>query len=276
VSVPDAAITFSPTATTASNTFSAVDGWHSTVPVGLGGNTFVAGQSLYAGAQISGGLNPVTWTADFSSTAAGVSINWQWSAAVYTRFSSDNAALGVKPVDASSVSQYANSDHAGTPEAFKCFVIGGARGGGGSNFTGSYSATKSVTPDLSAPPVANRPAAQGASLSGYVNEYLWSDNSYMGGLSGVVIGLYRDGALVASTSTDVNGRFEFTGLAAGTYTLVASQLPDTDAFDSAAAGTVGGATDGEAVDGHTIGGIVLGDNQSGVDYTFNAIFMQPN
>jgi hypothetical protein len=39
-----------------------------------------------------------------------------------------------------------NSDHAGTPENFKPFVIGGARGGGGSNYTGLYSGTGKVTP----------------------------------------------------------------------------------------------------------------------------------
>ena len=33
---------------------------------------------------------------------------------------------------------YKNSDHAGTPENDLKFVIGGARGGGGNNFTGGY------------------------------------------------------------------------------------------------------------------------------------------
>src|SRR5439155_361606 len=41
-----------------------------------------------------------------------------------------------------------NSDHAGTPEAFKPYVIGGARGGGGSNYTGSLSGTVAVAPAL--------------------------------------------------------------------------------------------------------------------------------
>jgi len=61
----------------------------------------------------------------------------------YTSFDTDYNALGVKPVDDNKASQYQNSDHAGTPENFKMFVIGGATGGGGSNYTGSYSATGS-------------------------------------------------------------------------------------------------------------------------------------
>jgi hypothetical protein len=76
-----------------------------------------------------------------------VNINWQWAAAVYTNFSTDHSMLGVKAVDDNQddcVTQ--NSDHAGTPELYKSFVIGGARGGGGSNYTGSYSGTGSVGP----------------------------------------------------------------------------------------------------------------------------------
>jgi hypothetical protein len=50
----------------------------------------------------------------------------------------------VKPVDDTKASaSYQNFDHAGTPESFKPYVIGGAMGGGGSNYTGSYSGTGS-------------------------------------------------------------------------------------------------------------------------------------
>ena len=64
----------------------------------------------------------------------------------YSNFSADYNALGVKPVDDKVQNPYLNSDHAGTPENFKSFVIGGATGGGGGNFTGGLSATKSVGP----------------------------------------------------------------------------------------------------------------------------------
>jgi hypothetical protein len=87
----------------------------------------------------------VTWSGTFVSDTAGVQVKWKWAAAAYSNFSNNYNLLGVKPVDDNHASQYQNSDHAGTPENFKAYVIGGARGGGGSNYTGSYSGTKSVT-----------------------------------------------------------------------------------------------------------------------------------
>jgi len=73
-------------------------------------------------------------------------------AAVYDKLSTNYSSLGVKPVDDNKASQYQNSDHAGTPENFKSnamngvTVIGGATGGGGSNYTGGYSGTVTVGP----------------------------------------------------------------------------------------------------------------------------------
>ena len=61
-------------------------------------------------------------------------------------FSSDYNLLGLKPVDDNAASLYKNSDHAGTPENFKSNVIGGATGGGASNYTGGYSGTVNVGP----------------------------------------------------------------------------------------------------------------------------------
>jgi hypothetical protein len=88
-----------------------------------------------------------------------VRVNWQWAAAVYSAFGATNDALGVKPTDDNKASLYANSDHAGTPESFKQYVTGGARGGGGTNATGSYSATASVVPCPGSPPDADEPMA---------------------------------------------------------------------------------------------------------------------
>ncbi len=72
----------------------------------------------------------MAFSATFSSLATGLTVNWQWGAAVYTSFDTDYNALGVKPVDDNTASGYKNSDHAGTPENFKPFVTGGASGGG--------------------------------------------------------------------------------------------------------------------------------------------------
>jgi hypothetical protein len=146
IPVPDGTVVISPSASTATITFDVGTGtWQTTAPPNLSGNAFLTGVTFQAPVDLPGGIDLVTWGADFSASAAGVSINWQWAAAVYTTFSANETVLGVKPVDDNQASIYQNSDHAGTPENFKGFVTGGARGGGGSNFTGSYSGTGGVT-----------------------------------------------------------------------------------------------------------------------------------
>jgi beta-glucanase (GH16 family) len=145
--VPNAEITFSPTATLATTAFNtATNTWETTLPSsGLAGNDWLTGLAFQVPVDLPGGINPVTWSGTFSSDTTGLTIHWQWAAAIYTVFSTDYNLLGVKPVDDNMASIYLNSDHAGTPENYKTFVIGGARGGGGSNFTGSYSGTGSVS-----------------------------------------------------------------------------------------------------------------------------------
>ena len=146
LSPPDATVTFDPNATSASTTFNA-GVWVTRVPLnGLSGNVFLSGLGYQLPANLPGGLKNVTWSGVITPDTPGVSVQWLWAAAVYTVFSSDNNALGVKPVDDPKASQYQNSDHAGTPEKYKLNVIGGARGGGGSNYTGSYSGTASAGP----------------------------------------------------------------------------------------------------------------------------------
>lgn len=96
----------------------------------------------------------VTWTGTFGTDTRGVTMSWKWGAAVYTTpcFTTDYNAILPKPAHNNSC--VAGSDHAGTFEgtspttgqSLKQCVIGGARGGGGSNFTGSWSGTASVKP----------------------------------------------------------------------------------------------------------------------------------
>jgi hypothetical protein len=146
VSVPNADVTYSSTATSASTTYNMVTNtWETTVPSsGLAGNVWLSGVGFTVPNNLPGGINPVAFKGTFTSNTPGVTLNWQWAAAVYTQFNPDPNQLGVKPVDDNSKSTYKNSDHAGTPEAEKQYVIGGARGGGGSNYTGSYSGTASL------------------------------------------------------------------------------------------------------------------------------------
>jgi PKD domain/Bacterial Ig-like domain len=157
VSAPDVNITFSPSATTATIAFSATKNqWQLTVPsTGLAGNVLLnAAEYLVPQGGLPGGIQNVTWQANFSTDTAGISMQWQWAAAAYSSFSTDYNAIGVKPVDDNKASQYQNSNHAGTPENFESNVTGGATGGGGSNYTGSYSGTVSLTLPVVQPPTA--------------------------------------------------------------------------------------------------------------------------
>jgi hypothetical protein len=95
---------------------------------------------------LPGGIKPVTWSGTLTTDTPGVTVQWSWAAAVYTTFASDNNSIGVKPIDGKGCTSYPNSDHAGTPENYKPYLIGGARGGGGSNWTGSPSGPQAVAP----------------------------------------------------------------------------------------------------------------------------------
>jgi hypothetical protein len=77
-----------------------------------------------------------TVTYDVSSSAPHVSLPWQWSAAVYT-FWPANGYAGAQ------IQPYHSGNHAGTPlnPTVQQSLIQGPRGGGGSNFTGSWSGT---------------------------------------------------------------------------------------------------------------------------------------
>ena len=147
LAVPSATINFSTSATKA--TTEKVGGeWVTTVPSGFGDDVFVSGLAFHVPAGgLPGGINPVTWQGSFTSSASGVGISWQWGAAVYNPTAeAAKASVIPKPVHSTSLDEFKNSDQAGTPENFKQFVIGGARGGGGSNWTGSWSGTESCEP----------------------------------------------------------------------------------------------------------------------------------
>jgi alpha-tubulin suppressor-like RCC1 family protein len=146
---PDTTVIFDPNAICASAVVTNTGQWIITAPKsGLSGNTFLSGLSYQVpAAGLPGGINPVSWSGTFTTDTAGVSLNWQWAAAVYTTFNANNGVLGVKATDDNQHDcTYHNSDHAGTPEQYKSSVVGGARGGGGSNYTGGLSGTESISP----------------------------------------------------------------------------------------------------------------------------------
>lgn len=259
VDVPNSEITFSPAVTTGTTSFDASqNAWVSSLPSNFPGNAFLGAVAFPVTSTLPGGINPVTWQGNFATDTAGVKLNWQWAAAVYTSFSSDYNALNVKPLDSNQATLYKNSDDAGTPEAFKSDVTGGARGGGGSNWTGSLSATASVAPAVEnlSPP---------ASISGYVFDA--GTGLGLANLTVTLTGMTANGQNITLTATtNSSGFYQFTNLAPGNYMLsdsIASGYYPT----AAVAGTVNGGMDG--TNGTTqITSITLGSGNAGINYDF--------
>jgi hypothetical protein len=206
LSVPNGVVTFSPTATTSTTTYSAASGyWYTVVPSGLGADVFLAGVALPVPAGgLPGGITNLTVQAQVTSDTPGLSVTWQWAESACSQFNTSYAALGVKPVGGRRGSAYQNSDPAGTPEAYRTFVTGGS----------GYNDTVSIQPAVTAPT---------GSLSGtVVNVATGAD------LAGVLVTLtgttYSGQLVTVTTTTAADGSFSFTGLLAGTYSLIETPL----------------------------------------------------
>jgi outer membrane protein assembly factor BamB len=146
VNVPNAKVTFNPGAKTATTGYDGTtQSWSTTVPSSIAGSVFLSGAGFPVPTSLPGGITPVSFTGKFTTDTPGVTVTWRWSAAVYTSFGSNPGQLGVKPVDDSKLSMYHNFDKAGTPEAYKFFVTGGAEGSGGTNYTGGDYSGANVT-----------------------------------------------------------------------------------------------------------------------------------
>jgi hypothetical protein len=150
LSAPNATITFSSSVSCTSTTFNtATNTWETTVPTSSHDDEiFLDGFAFpVPSGGLPGGINNVVWLGNFSSSEPSLNLQWKWGAAVY-----DTTFPGYDDVEVKAGHQTAcgisNGDHAGTPEnaSIQQALIGGARGGGGSNFTGSWSGTVSVSP----------------------------------------------------------------------------------------------------------------------------------
>jgi len=145
-SLPDANITIDPNATLASTSFDAIHNvWTTTIPWDLDDNAFLTGMPWpVPSAGLPADVEPVTLCGTFASDVTSVDVGWRWAAAAYSSFSGDNTTLGVKPMDTDHDNQATNHDHAGTPQNYIQFVIPGARGKGGKNYTGTYSRSAAI------------------------------------------------------------------------------------------------------------------------------------
>ena len=135
--VPNSRIQFDNTVTSALTQY-LNNVWETRVPRNYNNYVFMGGLAYLVPANLPGGITNVTWTADISINRANTSLTWRWGAAVYTSFAA-NTGLNIKPVNTKDQNPYANTNNAGTPENFKAFLVAGAKGTGGTNYTGSYS-----------------------------------------------------------------------------------------------------------------------------------------
>lgn len=136
---PDANLVFTPGLTTTTAVFNAPNLWVITAPTaGLSGNTLLDALAFQPPTGLPGNLKAVNWSASFSSATPGVTLQWKWTAAVYSSLNTNYDLLGVKPISGRKGSQYADAARAGTPESFESFLVPGAMSAGGTNYTGSY------------------------------------------------------------------------------------------------------------------------------------------
>jgi len=141
LAMPDADITIDPNATFASTVFDPVNNvWVTKLPWDTDDNAFLTGVPWAVPSPgMPPDVEPVTVCGTFASNVANIDIGWRWAAAAYAAFGSDATTLGVKPQDTDRDNSGTNRDLAGTPENYKQYMIPGARGKGGKNYTGSYS-----------------------------------------------------------------------------------------------------------------------------------------
>jgi len=126
VAVPNAVVTLnSASATSPKTSYDLTNNrWVTSVPPSdLTGNTFVAGVAIPVPAGLPAGLQNVSWSTAFSTDTPNLTFQWQWSAGVYSSFSTTYAQsgntnmLGVNPEDGSA--DINGTDPAGTPETYK-------------------------------------------------------------------------------------------------------------------------------------------------------------
>ena len=144
LNVPDSKIKFDPAVSTATTRF-VNNEWETSIPKNSNGFVFLGGLSYKVPANLPGNISNVTWSATINIDKAGITPTWKWAAAVYTSLPEVHSDINVKPKNGKDRNLYNNNDPAGTPENFKTFVVAGAKGTGGSNYIGDYSATSSIT-----------------------------------------------------------------------------------------------------------------------------------
>jgi len=209
LNVPNARIRFDATATTASTQF-INNQWETVVPRAYSLDVFMTGLSYLVPVNFPGNYTNVKWTTNITIDKPGISLAWRWAAAVYTTFAG-HSGVNVKPIDGSTQNSYANSDRASSPENFKSFVVDGAKGTGGTNYTGSFSSVTTVTCTPNSPP----PAPTVTVVNNCGNSVLTA-GSFSGSL------LWSNGATTSSITVTTPGTYSVTQTLNGTTSAAAT------------------------------------------------------
>jgi hypothetical protein len=188
ITAPNASITWMPGTGSPTTTFvptPAPGTWTTTLYAGthLPGNAFLDAVAFRVpSGGLPGGTHPVSWQGVFSSTATPpLQVKWQWGAAVYTQLSKSYTTLDVEPADQNL--QASIFQLAGSPEMYRAYVVAGATGDGGSNYTGYYSAADSCSTAPVVPPgscIASGSLSvlvSGANVTSYVPKGAWETGS---------------------------------------------------------------------------------------------------
>ena len=135
--LPNGQVIFNPATTTPTTIVNPDGSWTTTVNPSFNNDIFFVGQAIPVDSNLeNGGHGNTGSTLSFSTNSSDSTLQfqWQWGAAVYTSWPG-NAAANIEPVHA--------QQQAGAPlnTAVQKDLIQGPRGGGGSNFTGSWSGT---------------------------------------------------------------------------------------------------------------------------------------
>jgi hypothetical protein len=124
IQVPDAIVAFKPWETT-THTFFGLGHWDTSAPPAQAANdTFMSGIALPLPDGPPRNARDLTWSAQFTTNTPGVTVSWEWGVASYSKFGDDYNALGLAVSDIiSGAGRHRTLDEAGTPVAFKDFVV---------------------------------------------------------------------------------------------------------------------------------------------------------
>lgn len=168
-----------------------------------------------------------------------------------------NSALNPGLGHSNMVALIPNADFANASGSYLYLYCEFSNSSGGFEQWNYAAATTPVTP----PP----PPPVPASLSGYVTGVRGAP---LAGVTVEMVGTDGNGnAVDVAAVTDANGFYDFTGLTAGTYTVLEPQ-PTGVTLNITTVGTVNGATDGSVDTSGDIAQITLADGDQGVNYDF--------